>query len=201
VKQAVLLVCSGIHPPSDTDGIVATIAADPVLTTLTTVVHSPHPATSGRPHGPEVLSGFALRTTLETILPPDQTAPASGLLIWAYSAGCVGAVALATYWQRYRGPVLALFMVDGWGVPRVPTVITHRLSHDRFTHTTSRWLGAGETDFYADPAVSHRQLWRQPQSTLGCAIASHQPRQHLSAAAFLCQRSGVYVERYRADQA
>ncbi|MFM7325948.1 MAG: hypothetical protein ACKO4L_13685, partial [Nodosilinea sp.] len=68
-----------------------------------------------------VLSGAALRRWLEG---DDQ--PARGiipayphLIIWAFSAGCVGAVALAQHWQRYRSGVLALFLVDGWGVPAV----------------------------------------------------------------------------------
>ncbi|PZV09031.1 MAG: hypothetical protein DCF32_03300 [Leptolyngbya sp.] len=107
-------------------------------------------------------------------------------------------MALATHWHRYQGPVLALLIADGWGVPRDPKVPTYRLSHDRTTHNTSRWLGAGDIDFYADPAVPHLHLWQQPQSVVGWAIAPGKTKERLSAADFLCLRSRQAIDRYTA---
>ncbi|PSR19155.1 hypothetical protein C8255_03610 [filamentous cyanobacterium CCP3] len=196
LQPVVLLICGGMHPPSYTGQILATVAQDQGLSQLSEVVCVP--GSLG------VLSPFALRQTLENHL--DSTVLASStlegvapaLVIWAFSAGCVGAAALATHWQRHRGSVLALFMVDGWGVPRDPGVPTYRLSHDAFTHGTSRWLGAGDLDFYAEPAVPHLTLWRQPQMVTGWATESGGQRQRLSAADFLCQRSQAAIHRYQA---
>ncbi|MGG6240331.1 hypothetical protein ACQ4N7_17040 [Nodosilinea sp. AN01ver1] len=185
-----------MHPPSYTEQMLATMAPDQVLNQLSEVICAPQSSLG-------VLSPFALRQTLEAHLDDTtrsrstlKTAPPA-LLIWAFSAGCVGAVALATHWQRHRGPVLALFMVDGWGVPRDPGVPTYRLSHDSVTHSTSRRLGAGDVDFYAEPAVPHLTLWRQPQLVTGWAAETGKGSERLSAADFLCRRSRAAIHRYR----
>lgn len=197
MQQVILLVVGGMHPPSYTEQMVATIAQggaaqDGTLSGFARVVSAPQ-------HSLDVLSPFALRQTLEAALAKSDSAlddAPPGLIIWAFSAGCVGAAALATYWQSYRGPVLGLFMVDGWGVPRDPGVPVYRLSHDRFTHDTSSWLGIGDDDFYADPAVPHLSLWQHPQKTIGWAVTSGQPRERLTAADFLCQRSQACLAQY-----
>ena len=182
-----------MHPPSYTGQMLAIVAQDEVLSQLGEVVCASQ-------SGLGLLSPFALRQALEVRL--DGTTPANrdleaapALVIWAFSAGCVGAAALAAHWQRHRGSVLALCMVDGWGVPRDPGVPTYRLSHDSFTHHTSRCLGAGDTDFYAEPAVPHLTLWRQPQSAMGWAVEEGR-QERLSAANFLCQRSRAAIHRY-----
>ncbi|MGB3202224.1 MAG: hypothetical protein WBA99_15070 [Nodosilinea sp.] len=198
IQRTALLVCGGMHPPSYTGQVLATIARDEVLSQLGAVVCAPQ-------HALGVVSPFALRRTLEARLeamaPGEAMAGASSdVIIWAFSAGCVGAAALATYWQRYRGPVLALLLVDGWGVARDPGVPTYRLSHDAATHTTSRWLGAGDIDFYADPAVPHLTLWQHPQGVSGWAIKAGERRQRLTAADFLCQRSRAAIDRYRTER-
>lgn len=211
MRQIVLLVCSGMHAPSSTGQILATISRDEVLSQQQ-VVCAPQ-------HGLGVLSPFALRQTLDSgvLLRPNPGKPSAAtgsskadldstaaedappaLIIWAFSAGCVGAAALATHWQRHRGPVLGLLMVDGWGVPRDPEVPVYRLSHDRTTHDTSRWIGAGEIDFYADPAVPHLHLWQQPQSVIGWAVAPGEAQQPSTAADFLCVRSRQAIDRYTA---
>jgi len=209
LAQVVLLICGGMHPPSYTGQMLATIARDQRLSSrLSRVVCAPE-------HALGVLSPFALRQSLEANLDvpchvssagvsfpgalSPKTAPMA-LIIWAFSAGCVGAAPLTTYWQRHRGPVLALFMVDGWGVPCPPGVPVHRLSHDPVTHDTSRWLGAGDEDFYADPAVPHLTLWQQPQAVAGWAMAPANTRQGMTAAEFLCKRSHDYIERYQAER-
>ncbi|MFZ4674086.1 MAG: hypothetical protein ACOYM4_00030 [Nodosilinea sp.] len=175
-----------MHPPSYTDQVLVTLANDPVLSRLGRVVVAP-------PQPLDVLSAYALRQAVEVALGCSSDAAPPRLIIWAFSAGCVGAAALANAWQR-QGSVLALFMVDGWGVPRVPGVPVHRLSHDRMTHDTSRWLGAGDLDFYADPGVPHLQLWQQPQAVEGWALTPGAPPARLSAADFLCRRSRAYLE-------
>lgn len=190
-NHVLLLVCGGMHPPSYSGQILSAIAQDEALSQLSRGVCSPS-------SGLDVLSPFALRRSLEpTFEAASQRCPSPGLIIWAFSAGCVGAAALATYWQRYRGPVLAIFLVDGWGVPRPPGVPVHRLSHDRLTHDTSRWLGAGDEDFWADPPVPHLQLWQQPHRTEGWAVAPQQAGERLTAAAFLGQRSRDYARSYK----
>lgn len=192
MRQIVLLVCGGMHPPSYTEQALTIIAEDAALSQLSRVVCAPHAA-----YSLGVLSPFALRQALEArlVIPsPEVAAPA--LVIWAFSAGCVGAVALATHWQRYRGSVLALCLVDGWGVPRDPEVPTYRLSHDYTTHSTSRWLGAGDMDFYADPAVPHLDFWQQLPTVGGWAVELGQAQQRSTAADFLCQRSREAITRY-----
>ncbi|MBE9110074.1 hypothetical protein IQ273_11705 [Nodosilinea sp. LEGE 07298] len=193
LQQVVLLICGGMHPPSYTGQMLATIDQDEVLSQLGNVVCAPQ-------SGLGVLSPFALRQALEARL--DSTTPEAAptaLMIWAFSAGCVGATALAAHWQRHRGPVLALFMVDGWGVPRDPGVPTYRLSHDAAAHHTSRWLGAGDRDFYAEPAVPHLTLWQQPQAVTGWTVEQGQRSERLTAADFLCERSRAVIHRYSRD--
>ncbi|MBW4459259.1 MAG: hypothetical protein KME47_03340 [Nodosilinea sp. WJT8-NPBG4] len=201
-----------MHPPSYTGQILAALARDEVLSQRSQIVCAPQ-------HGLGVLSPFALRQALKgrtewncepakassfpsplgntlNSTSPEDAPPA--LIIWAFSAGCVGAVALATHWQRYQAPVLALLMADGWGVPRDPEVPTYRLSHDRTTHHTSRCLGAGDIDFYADPAVPHLHLWQHPQSVVGWATAPGKTKERLTAADFLCRRSRHAIDQYTA---
>ena len=204
MKQTVLLICGGMHPPSATGQILATLASDRDLSQLTRVVVAPQ-------QGLGVISAFALRQALESAIDSGTASEnawvntagdsagdtagntsgtsAPGLIIWAFSAGCVGATALATYWQRWRGPVQGIFLVDGWGVPKPPTVPTYRLSHDRFTHDTSGLLGAGEVNFYADPAVPHLDLWQHPQVVTGWSVGPGQRAEKLTAADFLLGRS------------
>ncbi|MBW4485707.1 MAG: hypothetical protein KME14_24525 [Tildeniella torsiva UHER 1998/13D] len=201
-----------MHAPSSTGQILATIARNEALSQRSQIVCATQ-------YGLGVLSPFALRQALDSFIALRQnpeTAPAAigsskadldnataedappALIIWAFSAGCVGAAALATHWQRHRGPVLGLLMVDGWGVPRDPEVPVYRLSHDRTTHDTSRWLGTGDIDFYADPAVPHLHLWQQPQAVVGWAVVPGEAKQPLTAADFLCLRSRQAIDRYTA---
>ncbi|MFM7471900.1 MAG: hypothetical protein ACKO5P_10375 [Nodosilinea sp.] len=166
VAQSIaLVVCGGFHDPQETEGIFRLIRADARLSQLPL---KSFPVADRW----AVLSGSSLRdrlTDLNTGETPEQ------LLIWAFSAGCLGAAALANYWQHCRGRVLALFMVDGWGVAWSQAAPLHRLSHDGFTHTTSNYLGAGVVNFVAHPAVDHRQLWRSPQVVTGHQIITQQP--------------------------
>ncbi|UBF26093.1 hypothetical protein K9N68_31945 [Kovacikia minuta CCNUW1] len=109
------------------------------------------------------------------------------LVFIGFSAGVVGAIAAAWGWQLLGGAVQAFIAVDGWGVPLGGTFPIYRISHDSFTHWSSALLGAGETSFYADPAVDHLVLWRSPQAVKGwqvSAIAS-QPIVYTTAATYI----------------
>lgn len=99
------------------------------------------------------------------------------LILIGFSAGGVGAMGAAWSWQQQGGIVKALILTDGWGVPVLGDFPVHRLSHDRFTHWSSGWLGTGETSFYAEPAVDHVDLWRSPQTAWGwCGADNHRHR-------------------------
>ncbi|MBD2258925.1 hypothetical protein [Pseudanabaena sp. FACHB-2040] len=122
-----------------------------------------------------VLSGYQVRQFLAAALgvtDPElrQAAPAVNLFFLSFSAGCLGAVAAARHWYALGGSVGALFAVDGWGVALAEPFPVYRLSHDRFTHETSALLGSQHTDFYADPPVSHLDLWRSPHEALGWQV-------------------------------
>ena len=84
-----------------------------------------------------------------------------------FSAGVVGAIGAAWQWQMWGGKVKACFALDGWGVPLLGNFPIHRLSHDYFTHWSSRLLGTGENSFYANPPVAHLELWREPDTVSG----------------------------------
>lgn len=94
-----------------------------------------------------------------------QPSPRIGFI--AFSAGVAGAIGAAWIWQSLGGQVSQFIAVDGWGVPLYGNFPIHRISHDRFTHWSSAWLGAGESGFYADPAVEHLEVWRSPQLVQG----------------------------------
>ncbi|MGJ3250967.1 MAG: hypothetical protein ACFE0J_07530 [Elainellaceae cyanobacterium] len=85
----------------------------------------------------------------------------------SFSAGSVAAIGAALAWQQCGGNVKALIAMDGWGVPLWGNFPIYRISHDYTTHWSSACLGSGSDSFYADPAVSHLDLWRSPQSALG----------------------------------
>lgn len=181
MARVILAICGGFHDPQDTNGVLGLCADDPELSTVPTVVLG-----HGVPWAP--LSAHALRQSLERRDGPAPSvrkpplAPAADLgqvghpdraghpelIVWAFSAGGVGAMALAHHWQRYRGTVRAMFLVDGWGIPWTGLAPLHRLSHDAWTHHSSRLLGAGKADFFAQPAVPHHQLWRSPRRVMGC---------------------------------
>lgn len=113
------------------------------------------------PYNPWAIRGFL------------QGLPSRHLIIIAFSAGVVGvAGALRSTWlQREKMHIEALLALDGWLVPLFTPFPCYRLSHDRFTHLTSRPLGMGERNFWADPAVSHLDLWHDPRRAQGWAVA------------------------------
>jgi hypothetical protein len=81
------------------------------------------------------------------------------LILIAFSAGVLGAIALVWGWQLQGICIKALIALDGWGVPLGGNLPIHRCSHDYFTHWSSALLGTGQDNFYAEPGVEHLQLW------------------------------------------
>jgi hypothetical protein len=190
----VLIVVGGLQPTSYTTNLLLTASADPVLSQIPLLLFPAQPPGT-------VLSAHGLRHWLDNRLlglgwPRSQ---AADLIIWAFSAGCVGAVGLAHYWQRHRGQIRALFALDGWGVPLSPALPIYRLSHDRFTHVTSAWLGAGPINFYADPPVPHLALGQYPALVEGwqTQVGANGVRvsQRLTGADFLCHWSRDCIDR------
>lgn len=112
--------------------------------------------------------------TLPWLLQPHQAPNLNHpLQIIAFSAGVVAAYPLVLAWQRMGGQV-QLLALDGWGMPLLGVENVHRISHDRWTHTTTYWPSPQESAgyFYADPAVDHLSLWKSPQATLGIGDAN-----------------------------
>jgi hypothetical protein len=98
--------------------------------------------------------------------------PRVPLLFISFSAGVVGAIGAAWIWQSLGRTVKGFIALDGWGVPLYGNFPIYRMSHDRFTHQTSAILGRGQESFYADPPVSHLDLWRSPQSIPGWHVVA-----------------------------
>lgn len=184
LDQAAILVIGGMHSPGHNMNLSLIATGDPVLRQLP-ILSFPEAASSVG-----VLSPYGLLQWLEHHPLPQAQDGLNHLLIWAFSAGCVGAIGLAHYWHRYRGKILGFFAFDGWGVPLAAPFPIYRLSHDRFTHVTSQWLGAGAVGFYADPPIPHLQLWSQPITTQGWQttrlLTGGEDRQRRSVPEFLC---------------
>ena len=118
----------------------------------------------------------------ENNISPSDTFP---LIFICFSAGVVGGLGAALWWQRNGGQVKAFFAFDGWGMPILADFPVYRLSHDYFTHWSSALLGQGDGSFYADPAIAHLDLWRSPDSTMGWWVKSPGMKIRCSATEFL----------------
>nr|WP_238718303.1 hypothetical protein [Petrachloros mirabilis] len=103
-----------------------------------------------------------------------------------FSAGVVGALGAAHLWQHQGGQVQCLMALDGWGVPLWGDFPIHRLSHDSWTHWTTGGGQSSTADFYADPAVTHLDLWRAPQRVWGWRVHAGQ-QQRCCATDFIGQ--------------
>jgi hypothetical protein len=125
--------------------------------------------------------------TRQFAIPRQQASHSAGLprvplLFISFSAGVVGAIGAAWIWQSLGRTVKGFIALDGWGVPLYGNFPIYRMSHDRFTHHSSAVLGRGRESFYADPPVSHLDLWRSPQIIPGWHVVeagdrdvSHRP--------------------------
>jgi len=176
-----LIICPGVHEPALTHRFLAGLQAD----------------CTGRDLQNQRTAGTVGKSTPFRLFPAQVLPPYSPfhvlqflqqhcaldvpLILIGFSAGGVGAMGAAWSWQQQGGRVKALILADGWGVPVLGDFPVHRLSHDSFTHWSSAWLGAGETSFYAEPAVEHLDLWRSPQTAWGWCVAENQRRRSTAA--------------------
>ncbi len=123
-----------------------------------------------------------------------ESQPAPPWVFLGFSAGCVAIAGILPILVCRRVPIAAIFALDAWGVPFPTRVPVHRLSHDHFTHWSSRLLGGQGASFYADPAVEHLQLWRSPQTVVGWQVGPEPPLQHYTTARqFIVQTLAGYI--------
>lgn len=121
----------------------------------------------------------------------DFFKPQAPVVIIAFSAGVVGAIAATRTWYDRNIPISALIAIDGWGVPLFGDFPIYRVSHDQFTHWSSKLLGGGES-FYADPAVDHLTMWHSPHLVRGYVDFSNRtPNRVTTAATFILEKAGI----------
>ena len=125
-----------------------------------------------------------LQDLTKTYGQPHQATP---VLFISFSAGVIGALGAAWGWEFLGGKVKAVIAIDGWGVPLMGNFPIHRLSHDYFTHQTSIVVNRPEDSFYADPGVTHMQMWPSPSTVKGWATSADNfpVRSRFNAAEFI----------------
>ncbi len=160
-----LVLCPGIHPDHFTVEFLTGIARSPQTCLIVPTSRLPV-------YSPQHVFEFLQASWTDPIAPHP-------VCFIAFSAGVVGALGAARNWHRQGGQVAAFLAFDGWGVPLHESFSVYRFSHDYFTDWTSGLLGQGDRHFYADPPMSHLDLWRSPQQTMGYLTGS---RQRCSAA-------------------
>jgi hypothetical protein len=177
-----LVVCPGVHTPALTEQFLAAVLGQQSLRRPAIVLPAEqYPPWSG-------WHGFQFVYDRLSICNPKHTWQIS--LVWiGFSAGVMGAIAAAHLWQWLGGRVIALIALDGWGVPLLAPFPIHRFSHDAFTHHTSSWISTKALGFYADPAVTHLDLWRSPRTAIGwqCSGEGSQPVTRAIAADLLIE--------------
>ncbi len=178
-----IIVCPGIHQPELTDNFVSN-CLEPITDQLGEQKSVNILVYPGK--GVVNLSGVHLFKFLCESLGNWRTTP---VVFISFSAGVVGAMVAGTNWHILGGAIKAFIAIDGWGVPLWGEFPIHRISHDYFTHWSSKMLGSGHNNFYAEPAVDHLQMWREPQSVKGwwvdSPIGGSFPNQKLSLTQFL----------------
>lgn len=189
-----LVICPGIHEPELTQSFLTGIVCE-----ISTEARSPLKCENllifPTQNYPAVSAFHIIQMLSDRFSNPRFTSP---LVFIGFSAGVVGAIGAAWGWQLLGGSVKALIALDGWGVPLVGNFPIYRLSHDYFTHWSSAALGSGQDSFYADPPVSHLELWRSPQAVAGWRVhsvmAKSQPRSYTTAAQFMTMLLENYGE-------
>jgi hypothetical protein len=184
-----VIICPGVHSPELTQGFLAGLGKPFAPSSLCVFPSERFPAYSA----PHILKFLGEQFLGEQWLNQDgqlRAASQKPLVLIGFSAGVVGAIGTAQVLQSLGVQVKALVAIDGWGVPLWGDFPIHRLSHDRFTHQTSRLLDQNwrepNASFYADPDVAHLELWRSPQTALGWSTeGSGQKQYQVTAAQFL----------------
>ena len=147
-----VIICPGIHDSALTDSFLASLSLEHNLLVFPA---NQYPA----------YSSCHITHWLQ-----QQTLVSQDLLFITFSAGVVGGIGAAIALQLLGYKIAAFIAIDGWGVPLLPLFPLYRLSHDYFTHWSSAILGGGNESFYADPAISHLEFWRSPETCLGWRI-------------------------------
>ncbi len=179
-----IIICPGIHDPALTEKFISAwreLVSDNSLCQISVNI------LNFSANGFSSVSAFHILQFLHDRLGDRLESP---VIFTSFSAGVVGAIGAACSWQLLGGNVKAFIAIDGWGVPLSGNFPIHRMSHDYFTHWSSKLLGFGENNFYADPAVHHLDMWRSPQTVQGCWVDPSNEKslpfkQRLSAAEFL----------------
>jgi hypothetical protein len=184
-----IVICPGIHSAALT---CCFIQAIPDFLSKALIVPAHLPAYSGAHIFAFLQQQLNQQLNQRTQIASGQRAALPEILLIGFSAGVVGAIGAAYLWQSAGGAVAALIAVDGWGVPLVASFPVHRLSHDAFTHWSSAVLGAGQTNFYAEPPVAHLDLWRAPELAQGWTVRASSYTK-TDAAEFLRQCLHYYV--------
>jgi len=181
-----IIICPGIHEPALTENFISgglkiySQSQEKAVNILKVPTD-----------GFSALSGFHILQVLGVDAEPlvARHGTKSPVIFISFSAGVVGAIAAAYSWQMLGGDVKAFIAIDGWGVPLWGSFPIHRMSHDYLTHWSSKILGSGEDNFYADPSVEHLSMWRSPQTIQGRWVDSNYevspPKSRLTAAEFL----------------
>ena len=188
-RQSKVVICPGMHDSQMTQDFLEELQCGEIadLSSCWTSNVLIFPVQDYPAYSAMHILGFLQRHT-------EQTTP---VIFISFSAGVVGAIGAAWWWEMLGGKVKAFLAFDGWGVPLYGNFPVHRVSHDHFTHWSSALLGAGEDSFYADPAVEHLDLWRSPESCHGWWIhgtVAGKPvgRTYTSAAQFVQQLLQFY---------
>ncbi len=185
MHNSFLFICPGIHEPKLTQDFLRGLRCSKTSSNWThNVLIFP------TQNYPAYSAGHILEF-LRHRLSVEQT----GVVFISFSAGVAGAIGAAWMWQELGGKVEAFLAIDGWGVPLYGDFPIHRLSHDYFTHWSSRLLGAGEDSFYAEPPIEHLDIWRSPHLCQGywihpAADGRSEYRTHITAAEFINKRLG-----------
>ena len=154
-RRLPVVICPGFNQVALTDGLVRSLPA------FTRPQVAP-----GLP-----ISPFDIYQWMsDTLGNPATQPPIVGI---GFSAGVIGLAGALLLWQQAGGKVMRLYAVDGWGVPILGLSVI-RISHDRFTHLTTLPLGAGDLNFYADPAVDHLSLWGSQNRVMGRCVPWYQ---------------------------
>ena len=147
-----VIICPGIHSTKLTDRFVQAIqpSVRQEFLILPTAQYLPY-------------SAIAIYQWLNQ----QQLSDSEPLAFICFSAGVVGGFGAALAWQLRGGKIHSFIAIDGWGMPLIANFPIYRVSHDYFTHWSSGILGAGESGFYANPAVEHLTIWRSPETCYG----------------------------------
>ena len=158
IRSTLFVICGGIHPFEYTQSFVSHLTENiPSIRSENLCII---PTTEIPPY--DVVK-------IEQYLQEEYGQPTHNLelILIGFSAGVVGCIGAGRLWYRKGGIVKCLLAFDGWGVPLMADFPCYRLSHDYFTHVTSQFLGGENQSFYAQPAVSHLDLWRSISSVQG----------------------------------